>query len=70
MRTVKGRYDGKAVSLDEDIPVDHEVAVLVTFLDAPESSSIRELLLSGPVWDDDEIAEIEHFIEEFRRWRA
>jgi hypothetical protein len=39
MKTVKGRYNGSVVILEEPAPVDHEVAVQVEF---PETEPIPE----------------------------
>lgn len=52
MKSVKGKYDGKKVLLDEEVPVTREVPVVVTF---PDDENIRpEDPESGKIWHWDE----------------
>jgi len=69
MKTVTGVYDGKSIHLDKEVHVDHEMPVLVTFLELPPDEDFREFLLSGPTWTEDEIRSFEEGEEMFRRWK-
>ena len=74
MLTVKGKYDGKNLQLEEEVHVDHEMPVIVNFPELPppekpKEDDFREFLLNGPVWTDEQIADVEAFIERFRQWK-
>ncbi len=70
VKTVNGKFDGRHPTLDEDVHVEGEVPVLVTFPELPDEQDWEEFLGSGPVRDDEEIAVLEEAIRYTRRWRS
>lgn len=70
MLTIKGKYDGKNIRLDHDVPVTREVSVLVSFPEWPVGQDNSEFLLNGPTLSQEELDDIDSFIQEFRRWKV
>ncbi len=72
MLSLKGLYHRGRIHFEEPVPFER-AKVIVTFEeelpDVEESNNWQAHLLACPVWEDEDVAPIEQFIEEFRQWK-